>query len=70
MRVAIKLSETLKKQFRTVNEGINNTANTKGGTDVIIIIIIIFIDLYYAKINPGKEIFICALHELNKILKP
>ena len=68
MRVAIKLSETLKKQFITVNEGINNTANTKGGTDVIIIII--FIELYYAKINPGKEIFICALHELNKILKP
>ena len=61
MRVAIKLSETLKKQFITVNEGINNTANTKGGTDVIIIIII-FIELYYAKINPGKEIFICALH--------
>ena len=60
MRVAIKLSETLKKQFITVNEGINNTANTKGGTDVIIIII--FIELYYAKINPGKEIFICALH--------
>ena len=59
MRVAIKLSETLKKQFITVNEGINNTANTKGGTDVIIIII--FIELYYAKINPGKEIFICAL---------
>ena len=67
MRVAIKLSETLKKQFITVNEGINNTANTEGGTDVIIIIIIIliiiiFIELYYAKINPGKEIFICALH--------
>ena len=61
MRVAIKLSETLKKQFITVNEGINNTANTKGGTDVIIIIVI-FIELYYAKINPGKEIFICALH--------
>ena len=62
------MSETLKKQFITVNEGIN-TANTKGGTDVIIIIIIIiiliiiiFIELYYAKINPGKEIFICALH--------
>ena len=64
------MSETLKKQFITVNEGINNTANTKGGTDVIIIIIIIiiiliiiiFIELNYAKINPGKEIFICALH--------
>ena len=57
------MSETLKKQFITVNEGINNIANTKGGTDVIIIIIIIiFIELYYAKINPGKEIFICALH--------
>ena len=55
------MSETLKKQFITVNEGMNNTANTKGGTDVIIIIII-FIELYFAKINPGKEIFICALH--------
>ena len=29
---------------------------------MIIIIIIIFIDLYRPNINPGKEIFICALH--------
>ena len=29
----------------------------------------IFVDLYCANINPGKEIFICALHQLNKILK-
>ena len=28
----------------------------------IIVIIIIFIDLYYTNINPGKEIFTCALH--------
>ena len=29
---------------------------------IVIIIIIISIDLYCAHINPGKEIFICALH--------
>ena len=29
----------------------------------------IFVDLYCANINPGTEIFICALHQLNKILK-
>ena len=33
------------------------------------IIIIVFIDLYCANINPGKEIFICVLYWLNKILK-
>ena len=36
---------------------------------IIIMMMMIFVDLYCANINPGKEIFICALHQLNKILK-
>ena len=32
------------------------------GNDIIIYNIITFIDLYCANINPGKGIFICALH--------
>ena len=36
---------------------------------IIIMMMMIFVDLYCANINPGTEIFICALHQLNKILK-
>ena len=38
------------------NNNNDNNNNNNNNNDII------FIDLYCANINPGKEIFICALH--------
>ena len=50
-------------------EGILDLHNISSFTQTPIILTMIFIDLYCANINPGKEIFIWALHWLSKILK-